>query len=449
MRQLIGPSFILLGLGLGSGEVILWPYLVSNYGLGIIWAAVLGISFQFFMNMEIERYALVKGESVFVGFAKMNKALPAWFMISTFVGFAWPGMAASAAVMLGRALGWQENTHYIAVALLILIGLLFTFGPVLYKVVERFQKTIIFLGVPFVFILAAWIASRADWAALIGGIAGRGEGYLFVPQGIALAVFLSAFAYSGAGGNLNLTQSLYIKDKGYGMGRYSRRITSVLTGKTHAAATLDSEVSFENNDENSARFKDWWRKINLEHGLVFWLAGAFSILLLALLAFATTYGQAGTGEGINFVLTEAKQIGALTFPFLGVLFLIIGGIMLLATQMVVFESSSRIIAENIAILREESGHKYDLAKTFYFILWFFIIAGAAIMLAGFHEPRALLVLGAVINAFAMLVHIILTYILNKKHLLRQFQPAWWRQGIIIFEILFFAGFSLIVLLDKI
>ena len=51
LRKLIGPSFIILGVGLGSGELILWPYLSSNFGLGIIWAAVLGITFQFFINM--------------------------------------------------------------------------------------------------------------------------------------------------------------------------------------------------------------------------------------------------------------------------------------------------------------------------------------------------------------------------------------------------------------
>ena len=39
LKKLIGPSFILLALGLGSGEVILWPYLAANYGLGIIWGA--------------------------------------------------------------------------------------------------------------------------------------------------------------------------------------------------------------------------------------------------------------------------------------------------------------------------------------------------------------------------------------------------------------------------
>ena len=51
LKKLLGPSFIILALGLGSGEVILWPYLVSNYGLGIFWAAVLGISCQYFINI--------------------------------------------------------------------------------------------------------------------------------------------------------------------------------------------------------------------------------------------------------------------------------------------------------------------------------------------------------------------------------------------------------------
>ena len=61
LRRLIGPSFIILGLGLGSGEVILWPYLASNYGLGLVWGMLLGITMQYFINMEVVRYALVRG----------------------------------------------------------------------------------------------------------------------------------------------------------------------------------------------------------------------------------------------------------------------------------------------------------------------------------------------------------------------------------------------------
>ena len=85
VKKIIGPSFVILALGLGSGEIILWPYLSSNYGLGIVWGAVLGITFQFFINMEIERYTLVKGESVFVGIAKFFKWATFWFIFHLLV----------------------------------------------------------------------------------------------------------------------------------------------------------------------------------------------------------------------------------------------------------------------------------------------------------------------------------------------------------------------------
>src|SRR3989344_7245354 len=82
--KLVGPSFIILGVGLGSGELILWPCLSANFGLGIIWAAIVGITLQFFLNMEIARYTIVNGESIFVGFArKFGKFSPYWFIFST------------------------------------------------------------------------------------------------------------------------------------------------------------------------------------------------------------------------------------------------------------------------------------------------------------------------------------------------------------------------------
>ena len=119
LKHLLGPSFILLGLGLGSGEVILWPYLTSNYGLGIIWGAVLGITFQYFINMEISRYSLCHGESIFVGFARKLKALPYWFLLSTFVPWIWPGIIASSATVFAHIFGLDFKL--VAVLMLILI----------------------------------------------------------------------------------------------------------------------------------------------------------------------------------------------------------------------------------------------------------------------------------------------------------------------------------------
>src|SRR3989338_1417131 len=132
LKKILGPSFIILALGLGSGEVILWPFLSSNYGLGIAWGALIGITFQFFINMEIERYALVKGESVFVGLNKMFPWAAYWFIISTFIGFGLPGIIAASAHVLGFIIG-VEQFQWIAIIFLIAIGLILSFGKTVYN----------------------------------------------------------------------------------------------------------------------------------------------------------------------------------------------------------------------------------------------------------------------------------------------------------------------------
>src|SRR3990167_10987712 len=218
LKKLIGPSFILLGMGLGSGEIILWPYLASNWGLGIAWGAMLGILFQFFINMEIERYSLARGESVFWGLARRWRWAPYWLILSTLIGFAWPGIIASSAFLFSSVFGGLSTA--IAIIFLILIGVILSAGKYIYHTVETFSKLIIAIGVPFVVILTLYLAKGADWSALSAGLIGRGDGYWFLPAGIPLASFLAAFAFSGAGGNLNLTQSSYIREKGYGMGYF-------------------------------------------------------------------------------------------------------------------------------------------------------------------------------------------------------------------------------------
>src|SRR3990172_13235445 len=151
LRKLIGPSFIILGVGLGSGELILWPYLSSNFGLGIIWAAVLGITFQFFINMEIERYTLATGESIFVGLTrKFGKISPYWFIATTLVPWLWPGIMAASSKVVSASLGITYS-KYVGIIMLILLGGLYSLGHVVYKTQEKVQKIIILVCIPFIF----------------------------------------------------------------------------------------------------------------------------------------------------------------------------------------------------------------------------------------------------------------------------------------------------------
>lgn len=443
-RKLIGPSFILLGLGLGSGEVILWPYLTSNFGMGIIWGAILGITFQFFLNMEIERYALTRGESVFVGFARKFKWAPIWFIFSTLAGFIWPGIVAAAAKLIGAIFG-VTDTHFIAIGMLILMGIILTLGPILYKTVERFSMLLIGVGVPALFAFTLYLSTKSDWLALFNGLVGKGDGYFLLPAGIPIASFLAAFAFSGAGGNLNLAQSFYIKEKGYGMGKFGGRITSILTGKAEEVKLEGTR--FPITQENLLRFRKWWKLINIEHLIVFWVTGAFSICLLALLSFATTHGNAPSA-GIDFVLHEAVAITSATFPILGSAFLVLTGLMLFSTQMTVMDATSRIMSENLLILKNKWDHK-KLPFIYYSFLWAQIAAGIVIFSFGLTEPLTLLIIEAVINAGAMFIHIGAVTLLNITSLEKEIRPSIFRIVAMAIAFSFFGFFTIKTLLHYI
>jgi len=443
--KLIGPSFIILGLGLGSGEIILWPYLTSNYGMGIIWGALLGLTFQFFMNMEIERYALAHGESVFVGLARKIRWISFWFLLSTFIPWVWPGIIASSAKLFGTVLGFGE-TKYLAIIFLIIIGLILSLGPILYKTVETLQKTLILIAVPSIFILSIVLANQTHWMDLFKGSIGIGDNYNFLPAGISIASFLAALAYAGAGGNLNLAQAFYIKEKGYGMGKYSGRITSVLTGKKEEISLEGTK--FEITHQNLSNFKRWWRNINIEHFIIFWLTGSITIALLGLLAYTTTYGLGGNSAGIGFVLQEGRIIGERIFPFAGIFFLLVAGSTLFGTQLTVFDATSRILSENLILSAPSRLSEKQIPTIYYVVLWLQILGGITIFLLGFSEPLQLLIIAAVLNAFAMFIHVGLTLWLNLTSLEKILRPTFFRITMMLLAFFFYGGFSLYVVYDR-
>lgn len=447
LKKLLGPSFILLGLGLGSGELILWPYLASNYGLGIMWGAFLGITFQFFINMEIERYALICGESIFVGLARKLKTLaPVWFIFSTLIPWMWPGIIASSATLIASILGIKYSS-IIPIVLLLIIGTALTLGPVIYKTQEVFQRTLIMIGVPFIFGLVLFLAKPTDWQNLAVGLIGKGDGFWFLPAGISLATFLGAFAYAGAGGNLNLAQSYYIKEKGYGMGKFSGRITSILTGKKEKI--MLEGMTFDCTPENLKNFKLWWKRINIEHALVFWATGAFTMIILSLLAYSTVFGSAELTQGIKFVLGEAQVIAKSTFPFLGTLFLLIAASMLFSTQFSVMDATSRIMGENLVILSPKKFKIQNLPKYFYIFLWLQIVAGIIIFSLGFTQPLKLVIIGAALNAIAMFFYTGFVLWLNLTNLEKPLRPSFIRIFAVGSAFIFYGMFSFFTILQNI
>ena len=59
--RLTGPGAILVGLSIGAGEIVLWPWITAKFGAVMVWAAALGVFIQLWVNLEIGRWAIVTG----------------------------------------------------------------------------------------------------------------------------------------------------------------------------------------------------------------------------------------------------------------------------------------------------------------------------------------------------------------------------------------------------
>ena len=185
----------------------------------------------------------------------------------------------------------------------------------------------------------------------------------------------------------------------------------------------------------------------MEHALIFWFTGAFTIILLCLLAFNTAYGAENLEQGISFLLLEAQIMGSRFGSVLGTAFLLVVGVTLFATQLTVFEATSRIMAENISLAFPKIFPSKKLSSNFYLFLWLQIIAGIGILASGFTEPLTLLILAASLNAVAMFVHSGLTLWVNKTLLHREIRPNLFRSSTMVFIFLFFGIFSFLTLVQ--
>src|SRR5689334_22663164 len=135
LRKILGPSVILAGVGVGSGEYILWPYISANAGLGFLYLAVVGVTIQYFLNMEIERYTLATGETAIAGFARSWKPWGILFCAFAIIPNIWPGWGTAGATIFTYLVG--GNPTVIAMIVLIAIAVALTTSPVVYKALER------------------------------------------------------------------------------------------------------------------------------------------------------------------------------------------------------------------------------------------------------------------------------------------------------------------------
>ena len=434
--RVIGPGVVAAGVGLASGEFILWPYIASQVGLVFLWAAAIGIATQWFINMEIERYTLATGETALTGFSRFWRHWGLVFAIMIYFANLWPGWATSSATMVTYLFG--GNASVIAAGMLVLIGITLTLAPVVYTALERVEFVKVGLVLLFIVVAVVFAITAEAWGELPKTVTAPR-----FPNELGFALMLSALAFAGAGGGQNLCQSNWIRDKRYGLGAYVPRLVSPLTGHEEAAASTG--FIFEPDEGNMARWRRWWKVANIEQAVTFAAISFLTIVFMSMLAYSTVFGKEGLANGVGFLETEGNELKNLVAPWFGTLFWVIGAFSLFAAAMGIVDYTSRLAAD---VLKTSYLRSVSESRIYFALVWGLVAIGCMILLVGFDQPLVLLVISACVGGGMMFIYSILLLLLNRRVLPDAIRIRSYRVAALVWSVLLFGVFSVLTVWEQ-
>jgi hypothetical protein len=444
LRRIIGPSVILVGVGIASGEYILFPYIASQVGLVFLWAAIVGLLTQYFINMEIERYTLATGETAVTGFQRLWKPFGLLMIACAIVPNIWPAWATSAATITTFLFG-GGNANAIAIGAMVLIGIALSASPVVYQTLEKFEFVKVALVVVFLIVALTTAVSAHAFGDLHKTVTSFGS---FTGGQLELAVLLGALAYAGAGGTNNLVVSNWIRDKGFGMGLYAPRVVSPITGQEEAAPSGRGYV-FRVDATSMERWRSWWRKANIEQLVTFVLIGAVTIVVFSLVAYSTVYGNPAIKEDdFNFIQTEGQVLKDATGAWFGTLFWVIGAISLFGAALGIIDYVSRLVADVLRVGYLRDSERWTESRLYFVVVWFLIACGTAILLSGFDQPLSLVVVAAALSGGVMFIYSLLLLVINRRFLPAQLKVRGVRLLVLLWAAGLFGVMSVLVVINE-
>jgi hypothetical protein len=443
LRAYVGASVILLATALGSGELIIWPYITARAGVGLLWLAFVGVTMQWFLNMEIERYTLATGETAVTGFSRMWKWWSIIFVLGSVLPNTFPGWASSAATMFTYLFRLSEGAVPIVTTIFLLsIALAITLSPVVFNMLEKVEMVLVTIIVAFL-IVAIIIAT--DVSAWAGIVTKAPQGVANLPRYLAeigTASIFGAVVFAGAGGCNNLVQSNYIRDKGLGMGILIPRIVSPITGEEEARPSLG--YKFEVNEENMRRWRNWWKVANQEQIITFYIGSAVVLIALSVLLNSALGLEPNAEADITFLREEAQTLSDQLGTWFEYFFYLAGFAILFSTNIGVVDWVSRLTADSLKVNFLARSQFWSESKLYITVVWIMCIGGSLIIWTGI-QPLILLILASTGGGFMMFFYSGLLILLNRRFLPEPIKLRGWRLVGMVVSFLIYAAFVVYLL----
>ncbi|MBI3735544.1 Nramp family divalent metal transporter [Candidatus Sumerlaeota bacterium] len=447
--QMTGPGAVLVGLSIGAGELIVWPRLTAQHGAIFVWAAVLGVFLQLWINFEIGRWTIATGESIYTGFSRIWGGYAQAFIFFNVAGWLLPGWARTSGLALKAFIFGPQNQSpdWIWTGLTFAAVALLLFGPKqVYAAVEKVISAMVVIIVLGLIFIAFKVGTWAYFKDLLHGMVNFGSIFDVAAgkyPGLSVKQLFISIVFAGAGGTANLFYAFYLRDKHIGMGA---RVPALLNPfRQREEKVAQTGFTFPNDPENARRFKDWFRFVILDQTLYFWLLNTFTILLFIFGALCALHPIGKVPLEGTLIWDEATILEGSMGIAGRYLFLIIGLMTLMSTQIALTDGVARSLAD-IFTTSFAFGRKLS-ASTWY------TVCAVAIMVIGTLLTALLqgntfgrsdldfLFNSAYVGGFAMAVYSPLVLWMNLRHLPKSARPRLLNIVMVSLASLFYMGFA--------
>ncbi len=424
--KIAGPGAILVGLSIGAGEIVIWPLIAAEYGASMVWAAVLGVFLQLWINFEVGRWTIATGETVYTGYSRIWRGFGPLFILLIVVGWIAPGWARESGAALKALLfnaKWQEGTFWGSDTFWTIItftaAAAILFGPKLvYNSLEHTIEVlvaVVTIGLIFVAIL---VGSLDTWKELGKGLINVG----YKDPNMSVSKLFIALVFAGAGGTANLFYTFYLRDKNIGMGARVPGLRNPLRGRTEKVPATG--FLFADTEENRRRFADWWGYIKRDQMLFFWALNTFTILLFIFGALAVLHPEGIVPDRNQLIYDEADILGK-SFGELGRrVFLLVGVATLFGTQLALLDGVGRSVSD-IIYTNFKGAQKRELSWWYLLIVGIWIVAGCVLTYVMENlnvSGLGFLLSAAYMGGIAMAIYVPLTLYMNHRFLPKFAKP---------------------------
>ncbi|GIE94373.1 Nramp family divalent metal transporter [Paractinoplanes rishiriensis] len=438
----VGPSLIALGISIGSGEWLLGPQAVGQFGfVGVGWVILVSAVLQTFYNVECSRYVMATGEAPVVGWGRVPPGWLLWVPFSVFVvifAFIAGGWAASAgqglyALVHGEvAPAGAEEPRIWAIGLLVLVFVLTAFAKRISRSLELANWLMVGAILVGLILIDLFVVPWELWWEGIRGFFTPAA----PPEGITATQLGGLAGFTALASGLNWYVMGHYRDKGYGMG-YRTGYISGMRGDQQRM--LDVGVTFPDNPENASRWRRWYRLLLVDMWGVFFI-GAMLGMLLPTILMAHAVDISGTRPTTAQVPTfVATVLDAEYGRGMFYLALALGVLILFSTQLGIFEAMVRVTtdaahATSPRLRRLIEGDP----RRFYFPFMFVLMVIIAIVLH-LALPVNLVQWSANMSNFGALIYPFMLMYLNSK-LPKPARPRPWHYVLLVCNFLFFGFF---------